>query len=172
MRRFTTRELTFSALVAALYAALTVALPIPQYGSIQVRLAEAMTVLPFLFPAATSGLVAGCFLANLFSPYPLDLLCGTAATLIACLLTRNMPSRWLAPLPPILCNALLVGAEVAWFETGFGPGFSAAFVFHILSVGAGELLACGILGSILLTVLPGVPVLRPCLARRHQKAAA
>ena len=57
MRRYTTKDLTMAAILAAVYAVLTVTLPIPQYGSIQVRLAEAFTVLPFLFPAATPGLV-------------------------------------------------------------------------------------------------------------------
>ena len=57
MRRFSTRELTFAAVLAAVYAALTVALPIPQFGPVQCRLAEALTVLPFFFPGATPGLV-------------------------------------------------------------------------------------------------------------------
>ena len=83
MRKFTIRDLTLAAVLAAVYAVLTVALPIPQYGSIQVRLAEAMTVLPFFFPAATPGLFIGCVIANLFSPYPLDVVCGSAATLLA-----------------------------------------------------------------------------------------
>ena len=93
MRRFSIRDLCLAALIAALYAVLTVALPIPQYGGVQLRAAEAMTVLPFLFPAATPGLFVGCIIANLFSPYPLDVLCGSAATLIACLLTQRMPNR-------------------------------------------------------------------------------
>ena len=170
MRRFSTRELTLAALIAALYAVLTVALPIPQYSGVQVRLAEAMTVLPFLFPAAAPGLVVGCFIANLFSPYPLDILCGTAATLIACIMTRHMPNRALAPLPPVLCNAVIVGAEIAWFETGFGPGFPAAYAFHALTVGFGELLACYVLGSLLLAALPRVPVLRPYMAENRLRA--
>ena len=89
MRRLPIRELALAALIAAVYAVLTLALPIPQYSGVQLRAAEAMTVLPFLFPAATPGLFVGCFIANLFSPYPLDILCGSAATLIACLLQRR-----------------------------------------------------------------------------------
>ena len=114
MSKFTTRDLTFAAILAAVYAALTVALPIPQYAGIQCRLSEALTVLPFFFPAATPGLVVGCFIANLFSPYSLDVVFGTAATLLACLITQRMPNKWLAPLPPVLCNAVIVGAECAW----------------------------------------------------------
>ena len=67
MRRFTTKDLTLAAVLAAVYAALTVLLPVPQFGPVQCRLAEALTVLPFFFPAATPGLVVGCFIANLFS---------------------------------------------------------------------------------------------------------
>ena len=68
MSKFTTRDLTLAAILAAVYAALTVTLPIPQYAGIQCRLSEALTVLPFFFPAATQGLVVGCFIANLCSP--------------------------------------------------------------------------------------------------------
>lgn len=160
MRKFTIRDLTLAAVLAAVYAVLTVALPIPQYGSIQVRLAEAMTVLPFFFPAATPGLFIGCVIANLFSPYPLDVVCGSAATLLACLWTQRMPNRWLAPLPPVLCNALIVGAEIAWFEGGFTAAFWPAFAFNAFTVGLGELLACYVLGSLLLTALPRVPFFR------------
>ncbi|NBI65616.1 QueT transporter family protein [Pseudoflavonifractor sp. 60] len=161
MHRFTIRDLTLAALLAAVYAVLTVALPIPQYSGVQLRVAEAMTVLPFLFPAATPGLFVGCIIANLFSPYPLDILCGSLATLLACLLTQRMPNRWLAALPPVVCNAVIVGAEIAWFETGFGPGFLPAYAFNAFTVGLGELIACFLLGELLLAVLPKAPVLRP-----------
>lgn len=159
MRRFTTQELTLAASIAAVYAAVTMLLP--AYGEIQLRVSEAMTVLPFLFPAATPGLVVGCFIVNLFSPYPLDILFGTLATLLACLMTQHVPSRWLAPLPPVLCNAFIVGAEIAWYATGFGPGFWTAYAFNIVTVGLAELIACFVLGELLLSALPKVPILRP-----------
>ena len=167
MRRFTTKDLTLAAVLAAVYAALTVLLPVPQFGPVQCRLAEALTVLPFFFPAATPGLVVGCFIANLFSPYPLDILCGTLATLLACLLTRRMPNRWLAPLPPVLCNALIVGAEIAWFETGFTAASPAAYAFNALTVGAGELAACYILGSVLINALPQAAPLRALISEER-----
>ena len=135
MRKFSVQDLTLAALLAAVYATLTLVLPIPAFTGIQIRMSEALTVLPFLFPAATPGLFVGCIVANLFSPYPLDIVCGSAATLLACLMTQRMPSRWLAPLPPVLCNAAIVGAEIAWFETGFGPG-SARYVGKIAGVAA------------------------------------
>lgn len=160
MRKFTVRDLTLAAVLAAVYAVLTVSLPVPQYGPVQIRFAEALTVLPFLFPAATPGLFIGCVIANLFSPYALDVIFGSMATLLACLWTQRMNRSWLAPLPPVLCNAAIVGAEIAWFEAGFGPAFWPAYAFNALTVGLGELIACYVLGSLLLAALPRVPYFR------------
>ena len=167
MRKFTIRDLTLAALIAAVYAVLTLGLPLPPYSGVQLRIAEAMTVLPFLFPAATPGLFVGCIIVNLFSPFPLDVVCGSAATLAACLLTQRMPSRWLAPLPPVLCNAVIVGAEIAWYETGFGPGFFQAYAYNAFTVGLGELIACVVLGELLLMALPRVPSLRPFIPEQR-----
>lgn len=167
MRKFTTRDLSLAAIIAAVYAVLTLILPIPPFTGIQVRLSEALTVLPFLFPAAAPGLVIGCFIANLFSPYALDMVFGTAATLIACIMTQHMPNRYLAPLPPVLCNAFIVGAEIAWFETGFTAAFWPAYAFNAFTVGFGELLACYILGSLLLAVLPRVYVFRSMIPQER-----
>lgn len=160
MRRMTPRQLTFAAVLAAVYAALTMFLPIPQYGQIQVRVAEALCVLPFFYPAATPGLFIGCVIANLFSPFALDVVFGSAATLLACLWTGRLRSRWLAPLPPVVCNMVIVGAELAFFEGGIGPGFFSAFAFNALTVGGGELLACGLFGSALLSGLYRTPACR------------
>ena len=160
MRKFSVQDLTLAALLAAVYATLTLVLPIPAFTGIQIRMSEALTVLPFLFPAATPGLFVGCIVANLFSPYPLDIVCGSAATLLACLMTQRMPSRWLAPLPPVLCNAAIVGAEIAWAETGITPAFWTAFGFNAVTVGLGELIACYALGSLLLSAMPQVPYFR------------
>jgi len=147
------RNMAFGAVIAAVYAVLTVALPVPQYGGIQVRFAEALTVLPFFFPAATPGLFVGCVIANLFSPFPLDILFGSLATLLACMWTQRMPNRWLAPLPPVLCNAVIVGFEIAWATTGFTEAFWPAFALNAFTVGFGELLACYGLGSILISAI-------------------
>ena len=146
--RFTTQQMAAAGIIAAIYAALTLLLPIPQYGGIQFRVAEAMTVLPFLFPEAIPGLTVGCFLANLLgSPIPLDWIVGTVA-----------------PLPPVICNMVLVGAEIAWFSTQEGAAFWPTFAFNSLTVGIGEAAACFILGSLLLRVLPRVPALKGRIA--------
>lgn len=160
MKRFSTRDLTLAAVIAALYAALTLTLPVPQYGPIQIRFAEALTVLPFFFPAATPGLFVGCVIANLFSPYVLDVIFGSAATLLACLWTQRVRCRWLAPMPPVICNALIVGAEIAFVQAGTGPAFWPAFLLNGLTVGAGELIACGVLGTVLVATLPKNKLIR------------
>ena len=160
MRKFTTRDLSLAAIIAAVYAVLTLILPIPAFTGIQVRLSEALTVLPFLFPATAPGLVIGCFIANLFSPFPLDIIFGTAATLLACILTRHMPNRYLAPLPPVLCNAVIVGAEIAYFATLDGAAFWPAYALNAFTVGLGEAIACFVLGALLLRALDKVPALR------------
>jgi len=155
MSNLSTRQLTAAAVIAALYAALTLWLPIPQYGAIQLRVAEAMTVLPFLFPEAILGLTAGCFIANfLGSPIFLDWIFGTLATFLAAVCTSRVKSKWLAPLPPVVCNALIVGSEIAWFSTQDGQNFWAAWAYNGFTVGIGEALACYVLGLLLLKFLP------------------
>ncbi len=161
MRKNSVRELTVCAMLGAIYAVLTMVLPIPQYAGVQIRLAEALTVLPFLFPAATPGLFVGCLIANLLSPYGLlDVVAGSAATLLACLWTQRLNKRWLAPLPAVVCNAVIVGGVIAFAMTGFGPGFWPAYLLNALSVGVGELIACGILGTMLLDFLPKLSYFR------------
>lgn len=161
MRKNSVREMTLAAMLGAVYAVLTMVLPIPQYLGVQVRLAEALTVLPFLFPAATPGLFVGCLIANLLSPYGLlDVVAGSTATLLACMWTQRLKNRWLAPLPAVICNAVVVGAVIAFSQTGFGPAFLPAYVINAVSVGLGELIASVILGSLLLSALPKIPAFR------------
>lgn len=155
------RQLTLAAVVGAIYAALTLALPALSYGQFQIRFAEALTVLPFFFPATAPGLFVGCLIANLLSPYGLvDVVCGSAATLLAALWTARIRHRFLAPLPPVLCNGVIIGAMLAWYEAGFGPAFPGLFLINGLWVAAGEVAACYVLGSILLTALPKIDFFR------------
>ena len=169
MNHLSVRHLTFAAVLAAVYAALTLILPIPQYGAVQIRLAEGLTLLPYLLPAATPGLFVGCFVANLFSPFPLDMVFGSLATLLACLWTQRVPCRWMAVLPPVVCNAIIVGFEIAWTQTGFSPAFRAAFLFNALTVGLGELAACSLVGLPLLSVVEQLPIFRTLVPKTYQK---
>ena len=121
MKRTSTRFLVTGALVAALYALLTyvsAALNLA-YGTVQFRLSEALTVLPVVSGAAVPGLVIGCLLGNLTSPYGLvDIICGTGATLLAAVGSRLFARVRLRGTPvvsllmPIVCNAVIVGAEI------------------------------------------------------------
>ena len=161
MRKNPLRELTFAAMLGGAYAALTMLLPIPQYAGVQFRLAEALTVLPWLIPEAVPGLAVGCFLANLLgSPFMLDWIFGTLATLLAALWSRRMPNRYWAALPPVLCNAVIVGAEIAWFAVMDGGAFWAAYGFNALTVGLGEVLACYALGIPLINWLSKTPLVK------------
>ena len=167
MRKFSTKDLTLAAALAAVYATLTLILPIPQYGGVQLRVAEAFTVLPFLFPAAIPGLAVGCFIANLLgSPMVVDWVFGTLATLLAAVWTSKVKNRWLAPLPPVICNAVIVGAEIAWFFPE-GMAFWPAYALNAFTVGLGELVACYVLGELLLTALPKIGGLRALIPEKR-----
>ena len=174
MKKLDVRQLTLSAMVAAIYFVLSYFGSIfgLTYGPVQCRFAEALCVLPFLFPSTIPGLFVGCLLTNLMSTVPLDIVVGSLATLLAAFWTSKMPNRYLAPLPPVICNGVIVGAMLTWYEVGFGEGFWSLFAFNGLSVAVGELLACYILGSILLYVLPRVPYLRRMMPRMSQTSNA
>lgn len=154
--RFDTKFISRAAVIAALYAAMTYLAGLFNlaYGPVQFRFSEALTLLPFLLPEAVPGLFAGCLLSNLLSPYgPLDVVVGTLATLLAAAWTAKCRSRAAAALPPVLCNAVLVGGMIAWYEAGFGPGFVPAFLWNGFTVALGEAVVCYALGLPMLRVL-------------------
>ena len=158
-----TKQLTLAALTAAAYAVLSYFGSIfgITYGPIQCRFSEALCVLPFFLPETAWGLGVGCLIANLLSPYGvLDIVVGSAATLLAALLTARCQKKWLAPLPPVVLNTLLVGAVIAYEETGLTAAFPATWVINGLTVGAGEAIACYGLGMLLLWQLPRIPYFR------------
>ena len=164
MRKFTTRDLTLAAMVAALYFVLCYFGTIFQltFGPVQVRLGEALTVLPFLFPATAPGLAVGCLLTNVLSPYgPIDMAVGTLATAIAAFWTMKMPRWYLAGLPPVVMNALLLPPMWAWAEVGALNGaFWAAYGLNLWTFVAGEAVACYVLGTVLVLALPRVRYFR------------
>ena len=171
MRKFTVRDLTFAAAVAALYAVLGYFGDIfgLTFGAVQFRFAEALTVLPFLFPAAAPGLALGCLLTNILSPYgPIDMIVGTLATAIAAFLSIKMPRWYLAALPPIVVNTLLLPPMWAWAEAGAINGaFWAAYGLNLWTFVAGEAVACCVLGTILLKALPRVRYFRSMIPAAH-----
>ncbi len=147
-RHMTTRALTQGAVIAALYVALTYIASLLglSSGVIQIRLSEALCVLPIFLPAAIPGLYIGCLLANILTGcVALDILMGPIATLIGAVgtyLLRRHPR--LALLPPILSNAIIVPIVLR-----FGYGMGDAMWYMVLTVGIGEVISVGILGSIL-----------------------
>lgn len=161
--RFTTRQIATAGIIAAVYAVMSLCSSVfgIAYGPIQCRFSEALTVLPFFLPEAIPGLFVGCLVTNLMSTVgPLDLIFGSLATLLAALWTRRMPNKWLAPLPPVICNAAIIGAMIAWYEVGFTEAFFGMFAFNALTVGIGEAIACYVLGLLLLQILSRTPALR------------
>ncbi|MBQ9136414.1 MAG: QueT transporter family protein [Lachnospiraceae bacterium] len=144
--------LTQAAMIAALYVVLTFianAFGLAS-GVIQVRLSEALTVLPVFTPAAVPGLYVGCFLANLLTGgCLLDILVGSLATLIGALGARALRKwKWLVPLPNIVSNMVIVP-----FVLIVGYGLADAWWYLVLTVGIGEIISCGILGMALLLML-------------------
>lgn len=150
--RFTTQQLTLAGIIAALYAVLSYFSSIfgVAFGPIQCRFSEALCILPFLTPAAIPGLFLGCLVSNLLSPYgALDIVFGSLATLLAALWTYRMPNRWLAPFPPVVCNAVIVGAVITIQQVPLNL-FWGAFAYNALTVGIGQMLSCYVLGGLLL----------------------
>ncbi|MCD8013762.1 MAG: QueT transporter family protein [Lachnospiraceae bacterium] len=144
--------LTHAAVIAALYIVLTYIaneLGIAS-GTIQVRFSEALTILPFFTPAAVPGLYIGCLLANILTGCALpDIIFGPLATLIGAIGTYLLRrrSKWLAPLPPIAANAVVVPLVLL-----YGYGIRPLW-FSFVTVTIGEIISCGVFGLILLATL-------------------
>lgn len=150
------RYLSTAGIIAALYTVMAYFSSVfgIAYGPVQCRFSEALCVLPFLTPAAVPGLFLGCLVANLLSPYgALDIIFGSVATLLAAFWTRHTHHKWLAPLPPVICNAVIVGAVITIQQVPMEL-FWGTFAYNALTVGLGEALACYVLGGLLLTQLP------------------
>lgn len=144
-----TKFLIQAAVIAAIYAALTIMLAPLSYGPMQVRISEALTILPLFTPAAIPGLFVGCLVSNFLSPYGvIDVICGSSATLLAALgsyLLRNKPI--LVPLPPVIVNAVIIGAMLH-----YAYGVPNLFLLMVW-VGVGQFIACYIIGYPLLRYL-------------------
>ena len=133
-----TKMMTEVALIAAVYVALVLLFKPISFGAIQFRIAEALCILPFFSLSAVPGIALGCLLGNFFSGAAMpDVVFGTFATLIAAIGSyqlRNV-SKWL------VC------------VLQYAYGVTDAYYFLFATVGAGEILAVGVLGNILLLAL-------------------
>ena len=146
MKKLNTRQIALNGIVAGLYAAITILTASFAYGNMQFRISEALMMLLLFEPSLTIGLTIGCLIANLFSTVSvLDIVIGTAATLLACLLTTRIKKPWLAPLPTILVNAVMVGAMLSWLYMPSEQFWNGLLIFGG-EVGAGEAAVLYVLG--------------------------
>ena len=135
-----------SAMIGAIYVVLTILFQPFSFGQIQVRIAEALTILPVFTPAAIPGLFVGCLIGNILGGSILpDIIFGSLATLIGAIFTYLLrkQSKYLAPLPPIFANTIIVP-----FILYYAYGINLPIPFMMLTVGVGEIISCGVLGMI------------------------
>ena len=139
--------ITQGGVIAGIYVILTWVFSAFSFGEIQVRLSEALTIMPVFTPAAVPGLFVGCLLGNLLgSAVAADTVFGSLATLIGAFLTRKLRNAHpaVALIPPILSNALIVP-----FVLRYAYGVPTPIWMMMLTVGLGEVLSCGVLGLLL-----------------------
>jgi uncharacterized membrane protein len=139
--------ITRAGIIAAIYVVLTLIMGNLAFGPIQVRISEALTMLPLIDSAAIPGVFIGCFLANIFGGYGLvDIVFGSLVTLVAAYLTSKMPNRILAVIPPVLLNALIVPIWVHAMS-------NAPYGMTALTIGLGEFFSVAGLGTLLLIAI-------------------
>ena len=150
MKNLRVTFITHAAAIAAIYVVLTLVFAPISYGEIQVRIAEALTILPFFTPAAIPGLFIGCLMANVIGgSIVLDVVFGSIATLLGAAGTWMLrKNRWLAPLPPIISNTIIVPLVLS-----FGYGVLLPIPLLMAFIAIGEIISCYILGELLLSVL-------------------
>lgn len=144
------RYMVHAAAIAAIYTVLTILFAPISFGPIQLRVSEALCILPVFTPAAIPGIFAGCLLSNfLGGAMPADILFGSMASLLGAYGTYLLrEKKYLASLPPIVSNALIIP-----FVLRYAYGVSDLIPFMMLTVGIGELLAVGIFGNMLMAAL-------------------
>ncbi len=164
MKKISVRDLTRCAVIAALYTAVSIALLPLAFGTVQARISEALTLLPVLTPLAIPGVTVGCLITNAYGVAAganilgaLDIVLGAAATLVAALCTRGLRRftvgglPLLASLPPVLFNAVVIGAELTWAEANTLN--TPLLWVNMAQVGLGQLVSCTVLGVLLVWAL-------------------
>lgn len=152
-KRIGVKQLAWGALIGAMYAFITyAALPLSS-DLIQLRVSEALCILPYFTFSAVPGLFIGCVIGNILCASAIwDVVFGSLATLAAAYLTylmgRRKINRFLAPLPAVVLNALVIGALFSYvYQIGAPFAVCAAYV------GAGQALACYALGMPLFFII-------------------
>lgn len=154
--------MTQAAMIAAIYVVLTYVFAPFSFGEVQVRIAEALTILPLFTPAAIPGLFVGCLIGNILGGAILpDIIFGSLATLLGAVFTYRLrnKNKFLAPVPPIAANTVIVPLVLR-----FGYGVALPIPFMMLTVGMGEIISCGVLGMVLYFALNKYKnmVFKPC----------
>jgi len=148
-KKIRTADIARLALVAAAYAALTLAIPGLGFGGIQFRLSEVLVLLCFYRRDYSIALIVGCFIANCFSPMAvMDMVFGTLATAIAVIPMYSIRNIWVASLLPVVSNGVIVALELL-----ICYGNEPPFWFNMLTVGAGELAVVTVIGCLLFKLL-------------------
>ncbi|HHW71582.1 MAG TPA: QueT transporter family protein [Clostridiales bacterium] len=141
------KYLVHAAIIAAIYVVITIIFAPISYGQIQVRISEALTVLPYFTPAAIPGLFIGCLIANIYGGTGIiDIVFGSLATLIAAFLSSKMPKKYLVPLPPIVINAVVIGLILNY-------ALGVPILITMVWVGLGQLISCYGIGYPLMLIL-------------------
>lgn len=151
MKKQNVTFLTQAAMIAAIYVVLTYVFAPFSFGEVQVRIAEALTILPAFTPAAIPGLFVGCLIGNTLGGAILpDIICGSLATLIGAFFTCKLKDQAfpLLALPPVISNIVIVP-----FVLRYAYGVALPIPFMMLTVGIGEVVSCGVLGFLLYTAL-------------------
>ena len=137
-RMLTTRSLTLSAMIAALYAVLTLVLAPISYGNLQCRVSEAMTLLPMILPQSIPGLFVGCLIANIYTGSVLDIIFGSLATLLAAIGTYALRKKpLLAAACPVVANGVIVGLVLS-------VSYGLPLLLTMIEVAVGEIGAVAI----------------------------
>ena len=158
-KKLSVHSLVRCAVIAAVYVVVCLVLAPFSYGAVQVRVAEALCLLPVFGAEYIVGVTLGCLLANLLGSTVIDVVFGTLATLLACLVTyklRDVRVKGLAipaSLPPVVFNMIIVGAFEITFFFSDGAPTAALAVFNAVTVGIGELNSCTILGVALVKLI-------------------
>lgn len=141
------KKVALSASIAGLYVVLVLIFSPISFGPMQIRVAEALTLLPVLWAEAIPGLFIGCVISNFFGGLGIiDIVFGGGATLVSAILTRRMPNLALAALPPVVINGLVVGWYLSYL-------LSLPVILTVLCISIGEAIACFGLGIPLVLAL-------------------
>lgn len=152
-----TKKITRAAIIASLYAGITLAVYPISFGAWQIRISEALTILPFYFPEATLGLFIGCLISNLITMNIFDIIFGSLATLISAYLTYlcsklGKKAKILSLIPPVIINAFVISLIISYTTVSSGS-FFAMFAVNFLTVFAGQAISCFVLGLVLSFVI-------------------